>query len=367
MKVLNIISGLGRGGAEILLKESLPFMKKKGVDSTILSLSMERDALVNELIEDGINVYKTGLNNVYSPRQIFKIEKYLRGYDLIHTHLLPAQYWTILAKIISNNKTPIVTTEHSTNNKRRGKKLFKITDKFIYDKYDKIICISQATKRNLDEWLPNLSAKSTVIYNGINLDKFKMAKPYSTNELLKGVTIDENIKLILMTGRLDIPKDHNTLIKAISLLPNEFHLVLVGRGRLKNKMMSLSKELEISHRVHFLGYRSDVERIMKSVDVYVQSSHWEGFGIAALEAMASGVPVIASDVDGLTEVVKDGGLLFPKGDYIALAKRIKDIFDSEEKYNHIANKCKLKSERFSIEKMVDEYLKTYEELINNKL
>lgn len=362
MKILNIITSLGSGGAENLIKESLPIMKERGLEPEILLLSSKNNVFEDELRSKGIIIHETGLDNVYSPKQIFEIRKIMDNYDLIHTHLFQPQYWTAFSKMLSRSKVPMVTTEHSTNNRRRAHKIFRVMDRIVYNKYDKIICISKETKNELVKWQPSIGSKATIIHNGIDLEKFDNAKPYKKEELIKN--IKNNEKLILMVSRFSIQKDHETVVKAFELLPDDYHIIFVGDGDLKGQIISLTKELGISNRVHFLGYRNDVERIVKTVDIYVQSSHWEGFGIAALEAMASEIPVIASDVAGLSEVVDDGGVLFPKGDHISLANEIKNIFSSKEKYNKIAKKCKEKSGKFSIDKMIDNYVKIYSELLN---
>ncbi|MCR2045373.1 glycosyltransferase [Anaerosalibacter massiliensis] len=364
MKVLHVITSLGSGGAEILIKESLPIMKSKGIDTDLLVLSSKNNILEDELKSKGINVYKTGVDKIYSPKQAFKIREYINKYDIVHTHLVQGQYWTAFAKMLSNSKTPLVTTEHSTSNNRRKHKLFKISDKIVYNKHNKIICISKAANENLVEWMPSIKSKVTTIYNGINLGKFEDISAYSRKELLKEVENPKDLNLILMVGRLSKPKDHKTLIRALQRLPEKFHLIFIGTGSLEDDLISLSKELGLSHRVHFLGYRNDINRIMKTVDIYVQSSYWEGFGIAALEAMASGIPVIASDVPGLSEVVKGGGVLFPKGDFNFLANIIEEICISEKRYTDIAKRCKLKSEKFSIEEMINQYINIYIDLSN---
>lgn len=364
MKILHVIITLNSGGAEMLLKESLPIMDEKGVQTEVLLLSSGKNIYKKELEEKGIKIYETGIKNIYSPMQIFKMGPFFKEYDIVHTHLFPTQYWGILAKKIFRTNIPIVTTEHSTNNTRRKYKGLRWIEKLIYNNYNKIICISEDAKKSLVSWVPKIKDKTTVIYNGVNLKKFQNAKAYNRNELLKDVEIDKNSKLILMVSRFSKQKDQKTLLKAAKLLPNDYHVIFVGKGPLKEETMSLTEELNISNRVHFLGYRNDVERLVKSVDIYVQSSHWEGFGIAALEAMAAGTPVIASDVPGLSQVVEGGGILFPKGDHISLANSIEDICVSKEKYEDIASKCKIKSKEFSIEEMVNQYIQVYSELIN---
>ena len=95
-------------------------------------------------------------------------------------------------------------------------------------------------------------------------------------------------------------------------LPVNFKLILVGEGPLKNSSQMLVQELCLKDRVFFLGNRDDVERIFKTADLSVLSSHWEGFGLVAVEGMAAGKPVIASNVSGLSEIVSGAGVLFEK-------------------------------------------------------
>ena len=124
----------------------------------------------------------------------------------------------------------------------------------------------------------------------------------------------------------------------------------------------LAQQIKVENRVHFLGFRNDVERILKTVDIVVLSSNWEGFGLAAAEGMAAGKPVIASSVPGLAEIVKDAGILFPKGDYHVLAKYIKKIIFSKSQYNSISRCCYNKSVLFNITRMVNQYTDIYKEL-----
>lgn len=364
MKVLHVINNLGGGGAGNLLKSSLPIMKKQGVDVEVLLLFSDNNIHEKELMDHGIKLHKIRLKNIYSPMHIFKIKPYLNKYDIVHTHLFPTQYWVSLAKKLFLVKTPIITTEHSTNNRRRNHFLFRLLDKFIYSSYEKIICISEGARLNLIKWQPKLESKAIVINNGINLEKYENAKVIEKKELNNNIKIRKDIKLILMASRFTESKDHETLVKSLTLLKDNYHLILAGEGPLKNNIRDLCEELDVSQRVHFLGYRTDIERILKVVDVYVQSSHWEGFGLAVVEAMASGLPVIASDVPGLSEVVEDGGILFPKGDYVKLAKIIETLMSSSEKRTEISRMCKNKSKEFSVDIMVKKYVHLYYDLLS---
>lgn len=330
MKVLHIINNLGAGGAEKLLEDLIPLMNKgKDVKADILLLTDKNNVFYNSLIKKGIKVDFIKYKNMYDPRNVLEIKKYIHkgNYNIVHSHLFPAQYWVALTKVIyRNKKVKFITTEHNTTNRRREKFYFRPIDKFIYSQYDVIISISEKTKDNLINWIdPKRKRvdKHIVIENGVDLEKFENAIKKDLNKYTNND--DKNIKYITMVSRFTPQKDHETLLKALDKLPLNVHLVLVGEGPLKEKYITLSQEMKIQNRVHFLGFRKDVASIMKSSDIIVQSSNWEGFGLTAVEAMATGTPLLATDVPGLREVVFNGGLLFEKKKYRGSYKQNKFI------------------------------------------
>ena len=145
-------------------------------------------------------------------------------------------------------------------------------------------------------------------------------------------------------------------------LPSDVHLLLVGEGPLKEKNQNLAKEIGVEDRVHFLGFRNDVPRILRTVDIVVLSSHWEGFGLAAVEGMAAGKPVVASDVPGLRDIVQGAGMLFLKENSAELADKIKKLFQEEDEYNKVVKRCIARAGSLSIKRMLERYINVYKEL-----
>jgi len=364
MKVLQIINSLDAGGAEKLLLETIPLYNKKGIQMDILVFNGEDYPFMKELkLTNSCQIFSLGSSSVYNPLNIFKIISYLKNYDILHVHLFPAQYWTVLAKWISFSKVKLVFTEHNTHNRRMNNLVFIICDKIIYSGYKKVICITSEVKRILENHLGKSGKKFPVIENGINLNAIKSALPYEKTALISGIFEDD--KVLIQVSAFREQKDQPTLIRSLKNLPENVKLILVGDGILRNDCEALVKKLELEERVFFLGLRMDVSRLLKTADIIVLSSKYEGLSLSSMEGMASGKPFIASDVPGLTEVVKNAGILFPQGDEEALGKEISDLLANVEHYNITVQKCLKRSEKYDITKMVDKHLELYKSILKN--
>ena len=365
LKILHIINNLNSGGAQKLIEESLLILNNiEGVHAEVLQLTAKGNVFDKKLKDKGVKITTLPLKNIRNPLNIYYIRKYiLKGeYDIVHAHLFPTQYWTAIAfKFIFKHKAKLIFTEHNTHNRRREKPLFRYIERSIYSSYKKVISISEKTQENLIKWLnfkKNCTDKFVVIPNGVNLERFQSAKAYHKAEIHHNFT--EDTRLLCMVGRFDKQKDQPTIIRAMEDLSEDTHLLLIGEGPLQEQNKSLAKKLAVDNRVHFLGFRDDVERIFKTADIIILSSHWEGFGLVAVEGMAAGKPVIASDVDGLREVVEGAGLLFAKGDSKELGKIIEALFKDKRQYEKIVQACTERAGHFSIEKMLAAYMKEYE-------
>jgi glycosyltransferase involved in cell wall biosynthesis len=366
MKILQVINTLDTGGAEKLLLETIPLFNEKEILMDVLVFDKKLGVCLNKLQEmNCCTVHSLNSNSLYSPFNIFKIIPYFKKYDLIHVHLFPAQYWVVLAKIISFSKVKLVFTEHSSFNRRRQSFFFRGLDKFIYKYYDKIICISDGVKNELLRVIKLPLNNLITIENAIDLKKFENVILLDKKDIHK--LIFEHDKLLVQVSKFRAEKDQITVIKSMLLLPDHIKLILVGEGPLRIECEMLVNVLSLEKRVFFLGNRNDVERILKTADLSILSSHWEGFGLVAVEGMAASKPVIASDVIGLSEVVAGAGLLFERGNEIQLANIIKNLLLSEnfDFYNDISNKCKIRAQQYDINKMIIKSINLYNILLSN--
>ena len=364
MKVLQIINSLATGGAEKLLLETLPLYKQKGIEMDLLVLNESNDPFMKELKGMGIcNIYSIGNGSVYNPLHIFKLMSYIRKYDMVHVHLFPAQYWVVFAKLLSFSKTKLVFTEHNTSNRRLENPIFSFIDKLIYKFYKKVVCITPEIKTILVAHSGLNSNTFEVIENGVNLATIKNASTLKKIEinpsLLEGDTI-----LIQVAGFRE-QKDQKTAIEAMALLPKCCKLLLVGVGPLKEECETLVANLGLENNVIFLGVRMDVPQLLKTADIVLLSSKYEGLSLSSIEGMASGKPFVASDVPGLTEVVQGAGVLFPVGNAKQLGFEISKLITNTGHYNAVANACQQRAESYDIHKMVDQHITLYKNLAKN--
>lgn len=358
MRILHIINSLGVGGAEKLIADTLPKLKDKGVDVELLVLKTVGSKFESDLIAQGIVLHSLEVENIYNPIVIIKIRAYLKNYDIVHVHLFPAQYWVVLSTMFFKSPPLLITTEHSTTNRRRSIALLKYIDRFVYNRYQTIIGISKGTSANLNTHLGGKN-KIVTVENGVDLNKFYHAK--SINKEKFGFKSTDVV--LTMVAGFKPAKDQDTVIKSLSLLPNNVKLLLVGDGVRKHDCMCLAKSSGVEDRVCFLGVRNDIADILKSSDICVVSSHWEGFGLVAVEGMAVGKPILASNVSGLRDVVDDSDLLFTVGDYEMLASKVIDLISDKELYHMKSISCQKNAEKYSLDKMVGSSIKLYKEML----
>lgn len=359
MKVLQVISSLYMGGAEKLLAESIPLYQSRGLQVDLLLLNGSETSLKKDLkSKTKGRIFCLGNASVYNPMHIFKILPYLKKYDILHVHLFPTLYWVAIAKMISFSKAKLIYTEHSTNNRRRKKIFFKILDKIIYRQYTKIVTIADEVDLNLKSHLGFKDSRFKLINNGVDIQLFNEAVPYP-----KTIFFKEEDKILIQVSSFRPAKDQITLIKALKFLPENTKLLLVGEGDLLDICQNLVKELKLEDRVTFLGVRMDVPRLLKTADIVVMSSIYEGLSLASIEGMASEKVFVASNVPGLREITTGAGILFERGDEKQLANEILKLLSNQEYYNLTANKCYQRAKEYDIGKMIDSYIRTYNENI----
>ena len=359
MKVLHIINNLGAGGAEKLIVDTLPIYNQKGITTDLLVLTQKNSAFLNALIDlNSCQIHNLNVISIYDPRIVFKLKPFLKNADIVHVHLFPSFYYVALCKRLFNITSQLIYTEHSIINRRMNNRFFKCIDIYIYSLYDKIVCISGRVKTVLQSYYKLQESQIEVISNGINLETIYKAQPLDLAS--EDSLFHPTQKYIIQVSRFIYPKDQTTLINALCHLPNHIKLILVGTGELLEKCQTQVSKLKLEDRVIFLGFRTDIPRLLKSSDIIVLSTFYEGLSLSSMEALACGKPFIGTNVPGLKEVIQDAGVMFEVGDSKALAAHVLKLLSDTSYYQQIASQCLLKSQYYSIEKMVLNHIKLYE-------
>lgn len=359
MKILHVITSLYTGGAEHLIVDLLPLLTDDGKNQVaLLLMNGVETPFKNKIEQQGIKVYSfSTTNDVYNPLNILKMRKYLKGFDVIHTHNTACQLYVPIARLMGSDCAVLVTTEHSSSNRRRSKRWLRPIDLWMYKRYAAIICIADKARNNLENYIGKREGIFT-ISNGVDTKHF--IRP------VKDISGQKQF-VITMVAAIRAEKDHATLIKSMTHLPENYRLQIVGDGERENRerVQSLCSNLELDSRVSFLGVRQDVPDILEQSDVVVLSSHWEGLSLSSIEGMASGRPFVASDVDGLREMVGGAGVLFTHGDDKDLAEKIQWLCEHPDKYKQVATRCQEKAKQYDISVMARKYLDLYEELLSS--
>ncbi|MBR1882805.1 MAG: glycosyltransferase [Muribaculaceae bacterium] len=359
MRILHVITSLRTGGAEHLMVDLLPRLRDLGHEVELLIFDGTRTPFYDQLAAAGILIRHFAVGgSVYDPRHIIRLVKLWRRerYDIVHTHNTACQLFAAVAAVLCS--VVLCTTEHTTSNRRRGWKWYARVDRWMYSRYRRIVCISDQAEANLRQAIKAPGWPSiTTIYNGVDTHRFAEAAPLPALQAqLAGC------KTAIMVAGFRYQKDHATLIHAFSHLPESYHLLLVGAGEKQQECEALTASLQLQERIHFLGMRTDVPQLLKTADVVVLSSHFEGLSLSSIEGMASGRPFIASDVDGLHEIVAHYGVLFPHGDSAALAQAISRLCENPDEYQAVATRCQQRASQFDISLMATRYHQLYQQL-----
>lgn len=323
----------------------------------------------------GVDVQNFNMKTVLDIRIIPRLIKYIKEkkVDIVHTALLPADvYGRISARLAG---VPLVfSTIHNIDDYRQERKyfLYHAADRVSMKFATHIVAVSKAVENFISQW-PEVRSKSSTIYNGINCQKYNVnidAINYKTE-----LGLQSQVPTVGVIARFTRQKGLEFLLEAASYVLREgrqVQFLVVGNGPLRKELGSLAKKLKVEHNVFFTGFVNDedIPRILAVLDIFVLPSLWEGLGISLIEAMCSGKPIIATNVDGIPEVVVDGetGVLIPPKDSKILAEAITELLDSPEKRKRMGEMGRQRAlNHFSIEKMVENYEKFYRAFCKNKI
>lgn len=364
--VLHIIHSLKVGGAENVVLMYAKYYNRSEYRVEVCTFN-PGGKLFDQVKKHNIKVHCLNSSSSH-PASFYKLlHIFWSGqFEIIHFHNPLPVFWGLPAALIS--RVPVsVLTEHSINYRGRlGKAsaLYKILRRRI----DLVLACSEGVRNS---HLPDLLPRRLVtIHNGVDVEKFS---PGTTdNSLRKELRIAKDHFIIGHVGNLTPQKGQIFLLGAIKkLLTEELPIVLVvaGDGPLRGPLESMTKELGISESVRFLGQRRDLPEILRSVDVLAGASLREGLPISVLEAMASGKPVVTTNVGGNKEAVLHGvtGFIVPPENSDELALALKKILLDDNLRQRMGDAARQRvEEHFSAQQMVKRTEEIYEKLLRSK-
>ncbi|HCG76369.1 MAG: hypothetical protein CO162_02405 [bacterium (Candidatus Ratteibacteria) CG_4_9_14_3_um_filter_41_21] len=357
IKVIHLIEDLKIGGAERVVANIAEGLDKERYQISIWCLAGGGE-IADELKAKGIDLKILGIGNYHNPLNILKLILLLKKerFNIVHMH---GYFATTIGRIAARiSGIPILVTHlHTTHYNLKLRNI--IVDKILNLFTQKIICVSEAVKKSFIDTEDGAKGKFIVIYNGIDKKKYTLHQ------------LDDRREIITTVSSLYPHKGHTHLLKAMKEVLTSFPRVrfwIVGEGPLKEKLKKEAINLEISSQVSFLGKRKDIPEILSQSVLFVLPSLREGLPLTILEAIAVGLPVIATEVGGIPEAVidKETGFLVPPENAEALAEAIINLLKNPKMMEEMGQKGrKIFEEKFTTQIMIGKLENLYQKLIGN--
>ena len=355
MKIVQVIPYFCFGGAETMCENLTYALEKLGHSVTVVCLLPERTPISERMERAGIRVRyldkKLGLDLSMIPKltKLFREEKP----DVVHTHLNVLKYTAPAAKLAGVPRC--VHTIHNLADKEAEGRISGIISGFAFRKGLSIpVALSPLVHQSIVDYYGLEAQRIPTVFNGVPLDRCIPREAYALGE-----------KAILVhVGRFNEQKNHGGLLEAFRLLlkqrPNT-ELWLLGDGELRDQMESYARSLGIRDQVRFLGSQENVYPYLHDADVFVLPSRYEGMPMTVIEAMGTGLPIVASNVGGIPDMVKDGesGLLTTTAPE-EIARCCTALLSDEKLRQSLGRRARTESVRFTAEEMARSYCRVYE-------
>ncbi|EPL6455568.1 glycosyltransferase family 4 protein [Providencia rettgeri] len=360
MNIIYIITKANEiGGAQIHVRDLSTAMKELGHNVTVIV--GESGALTEQLHTNKIDyiIEPTLVRNISPIKDLIctiKLRSMLKKLspDIVTLHSSKAGIIGRLALIRTG--IPCIFTAHgwafADGISGKRKKLYILIERIFSNFCDKIIAVSNQDKNLAIKYKVATNNKQVVIHNGIPDLSIKSSSERTSSSIIRIITV----------ARFSEQKDHITLLKALSKISStNWTLDLVGQGPLESHIKSLANELNLNDKVNFLGERHDVNKLLSLSDIFILPSNWEGLPISIIEAMSLSLPIIASDVGGVNEMVTSfNGYLIPRGDSDKMSEAITELIDNRNKRISMGRKSReIYSESFNFQQMLTQTCNLY--------
>ncbi|WP_277542847.1 glycosyltransferase [Haloarcula laminariae] len=364
LNVFQLITALQYGGAENMVADLV-----ETVDDAAFTVGyMEaKDDLVERLVDAGATVESFDEGFRFDPRAFARLRRFLRAesFDVVHAHLPYAQTVGRLAAV-GSGVDGVVSTQHNVADTWHP--VTRATERATRPLDSVTVAVSNGVERSFtgSSHAPNrLGDDWCTIYNGIDVDGFgQRVDDVDAAAVREEFDLDPETLTLLNVGRYVPVKRQREAIRAVAQAPFDAQLLVVGDGPLKADLRAAAAELGVSDRVHVTGRVADIEPFYAVGDVFLAPSRAEGHPITLLEAMAAGLPVVATDIPGISEVVVDGGTgrLYEPGDIEALLAALARLRDPSLRREYGTAGRERARETFSVERMAASYGELYRQV-----
>ena len=368
-RILHLITSLDVGGVENQLAKVVSAYDRDSFSPSVCCLS-HKGEIGEELERRGIPVQVLGEEPTsFNPRLLGKLCHLLQTerVAILRAHKYHSAFYGVLAARMAKVGA-IVPSYHLPQAIRKPKRRLMI--RFLSRLSDGVVAVSFAVKGNLTGMgVPE--SKIRVIHNGVDLREFQDMVPRETAR--EELDIPRGKWVIGGIGRMKAQKGYGYLLRALPWLEkaglSDYWVLLVGDGKARADLEQEAREMGCAEKVRFLGMRRDIPRLLRSLDVFAFPSLWEGFGTSLVEAMAAEIPVVASDLPCVREIIPDEryGFLVPAEDARALAERMMEVwkYGAEGKSRVLAARDRA-FESFSLTRVVKSYQDLFHEIMARK-
>jgi len=368
LHILHVIYSLEIGGAEMdLVAKAKALVEEYGYHIAIACL-LRRGELAEEAERNGIGIIGPVMGGKSDVRVIPRLVRIMRSdkFDVVHTHMFASNFLGRVAAMLAGVPVIVSTVQLIAEREKWWEMLL---DRALQFKTDMMIASSEAVRRSFIK-RGIREDKIITIHNGIDFSKFDgLDKAEARDKIRKEFSLNNSTFLVGTVARLQPVKGVEYLIEAakyvLESIPNTRFLI-VGEGPQKAELIHKVHQLNLSSDVIFAGMRGDIPAILSALDLFVLPSLSEALGIAVIEALATGVPVVATNVGGVPEIVEDRktGLLVPPKDPLSLAKAILHMYSNGDEAISMAKAGERRvREVFDIAHLARKQAELYEKLL----
>jgi glycosyltransferase involved in cell wall biosynthesis len=364
--VCQLLHSLKVGGAEVLAAR---LARQLARDCRFLFVCLdELGTLGAELRGEGFHVEVLQRKPGLDWRCAWRLARFLRReqVDVLHAHQYTPFFYAVMARLMCR-RPAILFTEHGRHFPDYPRRKRIIFNRLMLQRRDRVVGVGKAVADALVTNEGIRAERVAVIYNGMDTSLFRPGL-HDRDTLRRELGVGSGDFVIMQVARLDYLKDHATAVRTIQRLVADFpasRLLLIGEGPEHDKIAALVEQHRLADHVRFLGLRGDVARLLHAADVFLLTSISEGIPLTLIEAMATGMPVVSTNVGGVPEVVEDGvtGYLAPAADDAALAEHLRRLAQDTLSRGHMGE-CGQKRAvaLFSEREMHARYLDLYREM-----